>query len=401
VWVDARDGWPDLWFQRYNSNGVAQGVNTRVYDYNRMLAYGYFDIAIDENGNFVIVWGDSRDGNADIYYQKYNADGEVQGENIKVNDDKGKMRQYAPSIALDRNGNMVIVWQDERNGNYDIYCQRYNSNGVTQGVNTKVNDDAGTKAQVYPSIAMDGRGNYAILWEDYRKSNSDIYCQRYSSNGSAQGANTKVNDDAETASQLFPAIAMDRRGFFVIVWTDYRYGPKNPAIFGQRYHQNGKAKGTNYHIVIKGSNYKQEFPDVEANAHKIVFSWMDNRRSKGWDIYSKIVEWNWDEVMSIVSEENIPTEFALQQNYPNPFNPLTIVNFQLPIDNWVTLKVYDLLGREVATLVNEKKQAGEYSITWNAEGVTSGVYYYRLVAIDPSLHSGQVFVETKKMVVMK
>jgi hypothetical protein len=100
-------------------------------------------------------------------------------------------------------------------------------------------------------------------------------------------------------------------------------------------------------------------------------------------------------------KSKLPIEFILLQNYPNPFNPQTRISFSVPKESYITLKVYDLLGREVATLVQEKKQQGEYSITWNAERVPSGVYYYRLVAVDPSLRSGQVFYETKKMVVMK
>ena len=94
-----------------------------------------------------------------------------------------------------------------------------------------------------------------------------------------------------------------------------------------------------------------------------------------------------------ISSKDIPPIFALQQNYPNPFNPSTQISFSVPKATDVTLKIYNVLGREVALLVNERKQAGEYKVTWNAEGVPSGVYFYRIVAGD--------FVETKKMVVVK
>jgi hypothetical protein len=88
-----------------------------------------------------------------------------------------------------------------------------------------------------------------------------------------------------------------------------------------------------------------------------------------------------------------PLTFSLNQNYPNPFNPLTQITFSVPKATNVTLKVYDILGQEIALLVNERKQAGEYNVTWNAEGVTSGVYFYRIVA------GG--FIQTNKMVVVK
>lgn len=113
--------------------------------------------------------------------------------------------------------------------------------------------------------------------------------------------------------------------------------------------------------------------------------------------------------MEEVSQDFIPADYTLSQNYPNPFNPSTKIKFTIPSvtlrqaqsDNFVTLKVYDALGNEVATLVNEQKPAGTYEITWYAEGLPSGVYFYQLRVTDPESSSGQEFVETKKMILLK
>jgi hypothetical protein len=103
---------------------------------------------------------------------------------------------------------------------------------------------------------------------------------------------------------------------------------------------------------------------------------------------------NWDTVATGVPPEGgTPASFALEQNYPNPFNPTTTINYQIPISGRVELKVYDLLGREVATLVNDDKAAGRYSIPWNAALMSSGVYFYRLRA---GQHTG-----TKKLLLLK
>lgn len=94
----------------------------------------------------------------------------------------------------------------------------------------------------------------------------------------------------------------------------------------------------------------------------------------------------------------IPAGFSLSQNYPNPFNPSTRVNYYVPKNSLVTLKIYDILGREVSTLINEEKQAGSYTVEFNAENISSknlssGVYFYQLKAGD--------FSDTKKMLLLK
>ncbi len=89
----------------------------------------------------------------------------------------------------------------------------------------------------------------------------------------------------------------------------------------------------------------------------------------------------------------VPSKFLLEQNYPNPFNPSTQINYQLHVGSYVTLKIYDVLGREVETLVNERQNAGKYTINFNADKLTSGIYFYTLKAGS--------FVSTKKMLLLK
>ena len=103
-----------------------------------------------------------------------------------------------------------------------------------------------------------------------------------------------------------------------------------------------------------------------------------------------------------VDEKNLEVDkFSLDQNYPNPFNPSTKISWQTPVGGWQTLKVYDVLGNEVATLVNEEKPSGSYEVEFDASKLTSGVYFYQLRAGDPESSSGQGFVETKKMILLR
>ncbi len=95
----------------------------------------------------------------------------------------------------------------------------------------------------------------------------------------------------------------------------------------------------------------------------------------------------------------IPGRYALDQNFPNPFNPSTVITYHLPADARLTLKVFDLLGREIATLVDGPVQAGSHSVTWNAGSLGSGVYFARLSASDPG--GGMRYVKTTKLELLK
>ena len=95
----------------------------------------------------------------------------------------------------------------------------------------------------------------------------------------------------------------------------------------------------------------------------------------------------------VADEQKLPTEFALMQNYPNPFNPTTTITYHLPKASNVKLKVYDIIGNEIATLVDEEESAGVYEINFNHNKLASGVYLYKLQA------GG--FTETRKMILMR
>ena len=98
-------------------------------------------------------------------------------------------------------------------------------------------------------------------------------------------------------------------------------------------------------------------------------------------------------VVSVDDDITSLQEFSLEQNYPNPFNPSTTIKYSIPSSGFVSLKVYDVLGNEVATLINEEKSAGSYEVEFSAAGLSSGIYFYKL-------QSGNL-VETKKMILLR
>lgn len=139
-----------------------------------------------------------------------------------------------------------------------------------------------------------------------------------------------------------------------------------------------RQNGPNSYTIFVGRSYEAGVTTYPPeNANRTVFY----AGSYGWTITD-------------VNDKMIPpTTFFLAQNYPNPFNPSTVINFQITFSSFVTLKVYDVLGREVATLVNERLGPGSYESTFNAGGLASGVYFYRLQA--------GTFVNVRKLLVLR
>ena len=128
--------------------------------------------------------------------------------------------------------------------------------------------------------------------------------------------------------------------------------------------------------MYPGQHVDLEFAVPELNAgKKRSFVFVSTAR------YERIGEKKSDIAVERLSKQNIkdavkPTNYKLSQDHPNPFNPTTIINYQLPEDNFVTLKIYDVLGREVAKLVDEFNPAGYYEVTFDASQFSSGVYFY-------------------------
>ena len=160
------------------------------------------------------------------------------------------------------------------------------------------------------------------------------------------------------------------------------YGPKGNIVDSVAYTNTAPwptdADGTGYTIVLLDAAKKHTLPENWSRSGQ--FGGSPGRQNHSTDVKGPI-------------ERVLPLRFVLEQNYPNPFNPATRINFCIPDDKLVTLKIFDLLGREIAVLVNGKKQAGIHSVDWNAIGFPSGVYFYRLQAGS--------FTETKKLVLLK
>jgi len=235
----------------------------------------YPDVAIGDSGLFV-VWQDNDLGSGtEIFVKRFDFDGDSLGKRILVDDDSASNIQEMPRIAMADDGDFVVVWHDFRNGNYDIYGQLFDSRGYKIGSNFIINDDPGTAGQSSASCAMDSVGDFVVVWHDGRNENVDIYGQRFNQTGATIGSNFMINDDLGTEVQWVPFCAMDKDGNFVVVWEDARNG--NYDIYGQLFDNTGMAQGTNFRIDQCQSDEYKYYPKVSMNQSNFVVTWQDER----------------------------------------------------------------------------------------------------------------------------
>jgi hypothetical protein len=119
----------------------------------------------------------------------------------------------------------------------------------------------------------------------------------------------------------------------------------------------------------------------------------DSLRYSKWNAGSTFYPFTWVDYTSVENNYESIQSFQLFQNYPNPFNPATIIRYELPERSFITIRVYDVLGKEISILVNEEKQIGNYEVKFDGNGLASGIYYYRITA--------EHFSQTKKMILLK
>ena len=168
----------DIYAQRYSSDGTALGSNFKVNDDLGSTIQSGPSISAGGSRNFVITWKDERNSTStgcDIYAQRYASNGTALGSNFKVNDDIDIRGRDYPSISADGSGNFIITWGDLRSGDPEIYAQRYASDGTALKSNFMVTDDIGSGIPHKASISANDSGNFIITWQDERNGNYDIY----------------------------------------------------------------------------------------------------------------------------------------------------------------------------------------------------------------------------------
>ncbi|MFA4851162.1 MAG: T9SS type A sorting domain-containing protein [Bacteroidales bacterium] len=293
TWCDYRNNIAngDIYAQRINAQGVvmwtANGVSVCTdVDHQTTPA-----IIEDSMSGAIIVWQDWRNGDRDIYAQRVDSMGVIKwaanGAGIIVK----SYEQQNPKHVSDGSNGAIIVWQDSINGNWDVYVQRINSNGTAQWTSGGVAICTAIGDQINPKIETDNQGGAIITWQDKRNgADYDIYAQRVNSSGATQWTTNGVSICSVTGTQSNPKIEPDGSGGAIIAWQDKRNG-SDYDVYAQRINASGIVQWTTNGVSICSATGSQSAIDLATeNINGAIITWKDARNGTlNYDIYAQYV----------------------------------------------------------------------------------------------------------------
>jgi len=303
--------------------------------------------------------------------------------------------QVLPAMVSDGAGGAIVAWDDGRIDPASEFAQHINANGAIQWGSGAPIDTVHYESKGGPAMVSDGAGGAVIVWMRSKNGGSgpaNPYAQRISGNGNQHWTANGVVLDTSTVDDILWNIVSDGSGGAIVAW-----GQNVTFIRAQHIDISGTIQWTSGGASIcAGTSTKMYTTMAGDGAGDAIITWEDWRDELtiySTDIYAQRVNSLGTLLTRVLHNTLLPITAELQQNYPNPFNPSTTISFTLPSRSFVTLKVFDLIGREVATIVSEEMSEGTYSRQWNASAFASGVYFYRLQAGS--------FVQTRKLVLLK
>jgi predicted lipoprotein with Yx(FWY)xxD motif len=269
---------PDKAYSQWQGNPVSTAVNNQI---NPMMT-------TDGSGGTIITWQDRRNGKYEIFAQRMNSDGNAvwttNGIPVCTQDSN-----YNPIIVSDGSGGAIIAWQSYRgSATADIYAQRVNSSGAVQWTNNGVPVCVVVFEQDTIAMISDGLGGAILTWQDYRSNNgfADIYAQRMNSSGAMIWTANGVNICNQAAAQRGPKLVSDGSGGAFITWYDNRAG--NYDIYTQRVASAGAVQWTTNGVATCTMATDQLKPDICSDgAGGVIIVWYDYRSTTDFNIYAQ------------------------------------------------------------------------------------------------------------------
>ncbi len=296
TWYDNSVGNKEVYLAKYDSLGNklwgGQRVNSDYTNADQLLS----DLALVGN-EILVVWQDKRNDNGDIYFNKFNTSGDkLLVNDIKINKDTGTAEQKNPKIIADSNNNIYVAWLDDRNnsGQFDIYINKIDTNGNTLWTNEQRidnNEGSGIPSITDFDLAINSLGNAYLTWADNRNSKFDIWWQGIATTSVLLFTQDKaLNTQASSSQQISPRIAIDNSDNLFIAWEDNRRG--NNDVYAMKLDNLGNnlwPQEVQMNNLTDSDQYINDLIVYQGN--KIIVTWTDYTWSVG-NIYASTIDYD-------------------------------------------------------------------------------------------------------------
>ncbi|HET6348570.1 MAG TPA: T9SS type A sorting domain-containing protein [Candidatus Krumholzibacteria bacterium] len=294
AWGDRRSGSYAVYTQRMSGTGTPVWTNDGIRLCTASPEQNFAVMVSDTKGGAIVSWLDTRTGDYDVYAQRVDGNGVLMWGPAGIAVCAAAGFQHSPYIAADGSGGAIMAWTDDRNGAPDIYAQRVNAAGSTLWTLGGAPVCQAVLAQIGGSVASDGNGGAIIVWSDSRLgnavSNRDIYAQRMSAAAAPMWAVDGVPVCTASDEQYYPLAVSDEAGGVLVAWHDQRLG--NYDIFAQRVDASGSPLWAPDGVALCTAPGTQSFVSMAADgAGGAIVTWPDARdATTANDVYAQRVD---------------------------------------------------------------------------------------------------------------
>jgi len=349
------------------------------------------DCAVSTQGKSLVVWTDTRGGNAKIYGQLFDLSNAKSGANMQIGPSQANRTGEAVKAVADSSGNFIVAYLDRLNPSGPaIAVKKVSSTGVLSDAFSFVSDNPDYEIDGF-DLGVNATGSIYIVWHGFGATQNDLFLTVFNATGGIVAATRSLVDNA-SANPGVGAMAIDPEGYLLVTWLDSRTGSRTP--FHAVLDPSLTPLGNNTPDYTVAGSFMQQ-PAVSALRGRGIFVWSD-ARANGLKVYAS------QEIYSPTAADDggsaLPSTYTLDQNVPNPFNPTTTIHFTLAKAGQTRLEIFNIAGQRLRVLADGNFSAGNHSIVWDGTGddgskAATGIYFYRLKSGD--------FNRTQKMVLLK
>jgi hypothetical protein len=369
----------------FDPDSIEAGLCLHMDDDYRDTHRPHPDAGFIDDSTFVSVWQGSHPETPNpqmgIYSQICSVSGVPIGGNFLVTDHISNSAQNRLPRLITHEGDSIftVCWQDNSSGRYEIYARNFLHNGTPVDSSFLVSDDSSMTDLWYYSVAPNPNGGFVVGWIADKATGSQIEWRWYDSQAHA----TTPLQQLTLLETFFNSgssidVSVDEQGRSVVVWE--QIDQNKSRLFCCRYGIDRQAIGIPFKLTTNAAGEEEYFPGVMLRNNRIYAVWENFRSDGSSGIKANVLDFdNPTSVEREVLEDfHHIDSFMLYANYQNPFNPTTQISYALPHQGHVVIKVYDLLGREIRTLVDGERAAGRYTVDFDATRLTTGIYLYSL-----------------------